>query len=102
MSSYTIDQNLRARGHQQINDVSSAVGLTIPAANDTGNVDRALIQAIDQDVRWRDDGTDPTAAIGIRLAAGEDFWYIGKDLTTIKFIESAAGAELNIAYYQSR
>lgn len=100
--SYTVEKNLRARGYQQLNTVSSAIGLTVPADDANGAVDRALIQVADQDVRWRDDGTDPTATVGVPLAAGEDFWYIGKDLTALKFIESTAGAELNISYYQSR
>jgi hypothetical protein len=99
---YTVDKPLRARGFQQITDLSSAVGLTIPADDDTGHVEFAFIQAIGQDVRYRDDGTDPTATVGIRLAAGDDIWYPVKDLTAIKFIEETATAELNVSYYQSR
>jgi hypothetical protein len=57
-----------------------------------------LIQAQDQNVRWKDDGDNPTSTTGIQLAAGDWFWYNG-DLTAIKFIEEAASAKLNLAFY---
>jgi hypothetical protein len=59
----------------------------------------ALIQALTQNVRWRDDGTAPTASKGMQLAAGDQFWYTG-DLSTIRFIEEAATAELNVTVYK--
>jgi hypothetical protein len=49
-------------------------------------------------VRWRDDGTAPTASVGMPLAVGVPLQYDG-DLTNIKFIETAASAKLNISYY---
>lgn len=73
-------------------DPSSAVGIRVD-----GRV--ALIQALNQNIRWRDDGTDPTANTGQRLAAGQTFFYNG-DLRKIKFIQEAAGAELNITTYE--
>ena len=59
----------------------------------------ALIQALVQNVRYRDDGTDPTDAIGMRLHAGESIWYTG-DLSKLRFLEEAGGAELNITVYK--
>lgn len=73
-------------------DPSSAIGIRV-----AGRV--AVIQALNQNIRWRDDGTDPTANTGQRLHAGETFLYTG-DLRKIKFIQEAAGAELNISTYQ--
>jgi hypothetical protein len=58
----------------------------------------ALIVAEGQAVRWRDDGTAPTATVGMPLAVGIPLQYDG-DLTNIKFIEQVAGAKLNISYY---
>ena len=46
----------------------------------------------------RDDGTAPTASVGMPLAVGVPLQYDG-DLTGIKFIEQAASAKLNISYY---
>jgi len=49
-------------------------------------------------VRWRDDGTAPTASVGMPLPAGTILSYDG-DLSRIRFIETAASAALNISYY---
>lgn len=80
-------------GYQQITNVSASVGLTVPAG-----ANFAIIQAEAQAVRWRDDETAPTAAIGMRLAVGSELRYDG-DLNKIRFIEEAASAKLNISYY---
>lgn len=82
------------KGYEQISDVSAAVSLTVPAG-----ADFALIQALAANVRWRDDGTAPTATVGVQLAAGSTLAYDG-DLSAIQLIEESAGAEVNVAYYQ--
>jgi hypothetical protein len=58
----------------------------------------AIITPETQGVRWRDDGTAPTASVGMPLAAGVTLQYDG-DLTQIQFIEQAASAKLNVTYY---
>lgn len=93
MSKKTIDGNIEPIGYEQINDLSSAQALTVPAGADI-----ALIQARDQAVRWRDDGTNPTALIGMVIGDGLDIFYTG-DLDAIRFFEVSAGAELNVSYY---
>jgi len=88
-------------GYQQITVLSSAAGLTLPTAQIVGAYQaptRCLITAESQAVRWRDDGTDPTAAIGYPLAVGAELRYDG-NLKNIKFIEQAASAKLNIVYF---
>jgi hypothetical protein len=80
-------------GYQQITSLSAATGLTAPA-----NARWALIVPESRDVRWRDDGTNPTASVGMPIAAGQAFEYTG-DLSRIAFIEQAASAKLNVAYY---
>lgn len=88
-------------GYQQITSLSAATGLTVPATDKNGNKQQptfALIIAESKDVRWRDDGTDPTASVGMPLAIGVPLQYDG-DLTRIKFIETAASAKINISYY---
>lgn len=84
-------------GYEQITDLSAAVGLTIPSGTAY-----ALIQCETQAVRWRDDGTDPTAAIGMRLTTTSELLYDATGLKAIKFIEEAASAALNVSYYGSR
>ena len=88
-------------GYQQITSLSAATGLTVPTTDKSGNKQQptfALIIAESKDVRWRDDGTAPTASVGMPLAVGVPLQYDG-DLTNIKFIETAASAKLNISYY---
>lgn len=80
-------------GYQQITSLSSATALTVP----TGAT-RALIVAETQAVRWRDDGTDPTASVGMPVATSTYLSYDG-DLSRIKFIEQTASAKLNVTYY---
>ncbi len=84
---------MSALGYQQINDVSSAVPLTVPAG-----ARRAVVVALDQAVRWRDDGTSPTATVGIPLAVDTPL-VLTEALGAIEFFERVAGAELNISYY---
>jgi hypothetical protein len=89
-------------GYQQLATVSSATGLTVPARDPISGMDVkanfALIVAETQDVRWRDDGTDPTASVGMLLKAGVIFQYDG-DLKKIKFIETTGSAKVNVSYY---
>jgi len=88
-------------GYQQITDLSSAVGLTLPLTTPNGSNCKpsfALITPETQNVRWRDDSTNPTASVGMPLAAGVTLQYDG-DLSKIKFIEQTASAKLNISYY---
>jgi hypothetical protein len=88
-------------GYQQITDLSSAVGLTVPAVDEAGNKmmpTRAFIVAEGNNVRWRDDGTAPTASVGMILIQNNVLSYDG-DLNNIKFIQTGAGAKLNVSYY---
>lgn len=88
-------------GYQQITSLSAATGLTVPTTDKQGNLKQptfALIVAETQGVRWRDDGTNPTATVGMPLPVGVPLQYDG-DLKGIKFIEQAASAKLNISYY---
>jgi len=95
MANRTADDNITPKGYQQIADVSTpAKTLTVPAG-----ANQALIIPLTQAVRWRDDGTDASATVGMPAAADTPFWYIG-DLTALTFFEQVAGAELNISYYE--
>lgn len=85
----------KALGYQQITSLSSATGLTIPAGSG-----RALIECESQQVRWRDDGTNPTSSVGHVMSPGDILSYDAA-LPVIKFIEVASGAKLNISYYSN-
>ncbi len=88
-------------GFQQITSLTGSTALTVP-----GGATCAFIQAETKDVRWRDDGVAPTAAIGNILGGpvpgaveNEGMWYRG-DLSKLRFIETAASAKLNVSYYR--
>lgn len=88
-------------GYQQITSLSAATALTVPVRDVNGlscKPSLAMITPETQAVRWRDDGVDPTASVGMPLAAGVTLQYDG-DISNIKFIEQTAGAKLNITYY---
>lgn len=82
-------------GFQQFaaGSLAAAQALTVPA-----KARYAIIQAEAQNVRWRDDGVAPTAAVGMVLAAGDDMLYTGQ-LSKFRAIAAVAGAILNVTYY---
>ena len=93
-----ISINLSGRlplGYSQVTSLSSAAGVgTIP---DGTNL--AVIQCESQQVRWRDDGTNPTTSVGMLMSVGDVMSYDAAKFASLKFIEVTASAKLNIAYY---
>ena len=89
-------------GYQQITSLSSAQALTVPSVDPVTGLNVtptiALITPETNGVRWRDDGTAPTASVGMPLAAGVTLQYDG-DLTKIRFINVVAGGKVNVSYY---
>ena len=81
-------------GYQQLTSVSSSTALTVPKG-----ATMALIVPENQSVRWRDDGTAPTAGVGMLLTVNSSLNYDG-DLNKIRFIETLASAKVNISYYR--
>jgi len=60
----------------------------------------ALVQCETQNFRWRDDGTDPTASVGMLLVAAAAYQMLSvADLAALKFIPVAATCKLNVAFY---
>ena len=88
---------MQSLGYQQITSLSSAAGLTVQKG-----AAGALIQCETQNVRWRDDGTDPTTTVGMLLEAGKELVYEAGNLAALKFIEVSASAKLNVTYYGHR
>lgn len=88
-----------AGAYQQISaaTLAAATPLMVPAGATS-----ALIQAENGDVRWRDDGTVPTGAVGMLLLGGSAATTFVGDLSAVKFILSSAtpAAILNVSYYK--
>lgn len=75
---------------------TTAVALTVPAGA-TG----AVVYIEDQPVRWRDDGTAPTATLGVLAKADSSVEVKVHSLTTIKFIrQGGTDAAISVAYYK--
>lgn len=85
--------NLTPKGYFQIVGLNAVQTLAVPAGATS-----AVIQAEAQAVRWRDDGTAPSATVGMTIAAGGELLYDG-NLAALKFIEVAASAKLNVSFY---
>jgi hypothetical protein len=84
-------------GYQQLTSITAAVGLTLPAGTE-----RVILQAEAQNVRWRDDGTPPTATVGNLLIPGAVPLVLdGYDITKVEFIQATSGAILNVSAYSN-
>ena len=91
----------RPLGYQQILSatLAASTGLTLPSPPAGMQSGYAVIQNNGtQSARWRDDGTAPTATVGMVLPAGSELDYYG-ELTALRFIYAASGAILDITYY---
>lgn len=88
------DRILKPLGYERITSLSAAAALTVPAG-----ARYAWVQAETQNVRWRDDGTNPTSTQGMLLSKDSDgFWYTSH-LAAVRFIEVSPSAVLNVSYY---
>lgn len=91
----------RPLGYQQISSatLATATKLTIPTVPAGMQLGYVVIQNNGTaNVRWRDDGTAPTASVGMILPAGSELDYYG-ETTALQFIEVGGGAALDITYY---
>jgi hypothetical protein len=59
----------------------------------------AYVQVEGGQVRYRDDGTNPTAAVGMLLVDGAFLEYAG-DLSALTFLTESGAPKLNVSYYE--
>lgn len=85
---------LKCLGYAQIVGAAAATALAVPAG-----ASRVLITVGAQAVRYRDDGANPTATIGMPLAVGATLDYNAQGLSTLRFIEVVAGTVLDMSFY---
>jgi len=87
---------LSNKGYQQIVGAAAAVSGTVPAGTTV-----MVVTVEGQAVRYRADGTNPTAAIGTPISNGSSWTFKGTAavLGAIKFIQQSATATLNFDYY---
>lgn len=85
-------------GYEQVT-AGFAAAQNLPSVPDGAAL--AIIQPVGGAIRFRDDGTAPTAAIGMKVSDGDSIQYPGS-LTALEFIGDGGGAatEVNITYYR--
>ena len=84
-----------ALGCQQITSLASAA----PFASIPTGAKLAVVTPEVQPVRYRDDGTAPTASVGPLLYPGLVWSYSGA-LSAIQFIQTAASATIDVCFYK--
>lgn len=87
-------------GYQQLDTtaLTTAVGLTAP-----DNTTHVMLVCEAQNVRWRGDGTDPTASAGMIMKPTDPPLLLEIfPLSSLKFIRATAGAILNAQYFKRK
>jgi hypothetical protein len=90
-------ESYQSLGYQQLSSPAAATALTVPAGT-LFCVFNGEVQA----ARWRDDGVDPTAAIGMLLKVADPTYPYFGQIARLKFIQVTAGAVINVTYYGQR
>lgn len=93
LQAQTVAGALTALGYQQLTNLTAAGSLTVPTGARI-----ASIQAEGGTLRYRDDGTAPTATVGMIISANGGIDYNG-NLSVIKLIAATSGAIANVSYY---
>jgi hypothetical protein len=82
-------------GCQQITNLGSATGFASVPSGAT----LAVITVEGASVRYRDDGTSPTASVGLLLPIGGPWPYSGS-LSAVQFIQTTTSAAIDVAFYK--
>ncbi len=90
---------IKPLGYCQLTSLAASTQLTactggIPAGASVADV---IIET--QSVRYRDDGTAPTATVGMLIAAGGEKVFTETDLSALRFIQTTASASLSVSFY---
>lgn len=96
--------DMEAFAFESISVSSSAIGFTTATWSNptTGSAARMALVTIETNpVRWRADGTNPTASVGHLLGAGDGVKVWGAtDITSIRFIATGGDATARVTYYR--
>lgn len=92
-------------GYQQFasGSLATAQSLTIPGtcSQTNGGLPSTIVISVEgQAIRYRDDGTAPTATVGMPLPVGNQPFYYTGTIGAIQFIQQTAGAIVNVAFYR--
>ena len=93
---------LPALGYCQLSVGGTAVALTSCSGGIPTTASGMAIVSITVEganIRYRDDGTAPTAAVGIPLLQGQNLPYSGSNYTALSFIAQSGTATVDIGFY---
>jgi len=82
------------KGFEQIDDLSSAVSLTVPPG-----ANEAFVVVKGGEVMWKDHGDDPTVSVGMPIQSN-GFLNFDNELEKLRFISPSAS--LHVSYYRNR
>lgn len=82
-------------GYQQLTSLSSAAGVSVPAGSTY-----CIAIAEGGSVRYRGDGSAPTATIGVPMAVGQPFSFRLLSFTSLQFIQVSATASVDFDCYK--
>jgi len=86
-------------GFQQLvcsGGTAAAVGLTVPNAARVADIS---VEGGGGNVRYRDDGTDPTSSVGMVVSGGTVVAY-SSQLTAVKLISTSGSVTVDVSYYR--
>jgi len=86
----------RAISFEALTVSSTAVALTVPT-----DIHSAFCSTDGETVRFRMDGSDPTATVGHKLPLDTFIEFYRDDLKHLKFIATGADATVFVTYYKS-
>lgn len=80
-------------GYQRLISITASTALTVP-----DGTTEVRLQAETKPIRWRDDGSPPTASVGSYIPAGKSIKYLG-DASAIRVFGEDSTAILHVSYY---
>jgi hypothetical protein len=98
---------LKARAFETLSSIASSTPFS-PSTYSVAGVgnrgtqfpEEALVTVETQSVRWRVDGTAPTAAVGHLAAAGSSITVSGyNNIKNFKVIETTASGKITVSYF---
>lgn len=97
------DQRAVPLGYCQIlaATLASATGLSSCSGGIPAGANMIWVQAEAQNIRWRDDGTNPTTTVGMILISGQAPVSYTGTISALKFIDATAGGILDVAFYKT-
>lgn len=90
-----------SQGYQQLTSLSATTAANLPSIPSSPGPGSVLIAVETQAIRWRDDASDPTATVGMPVAAGQTLCY-GNEIARFRVISQTAGATVNVTYYAGK